>query len=92
DQALRKLFPALYQLDGAGLLHDDTRILALAREDGSAQEHVAQIEKELRKYVGKELDESIAQRFLARLTYVHVDLKNADDYAALAEIAGTAPT
>lgn len=92
DLALRKLFPALYQLDGAGLLHDDTRILALAREAGSAQEHVAHIEKELRKYVGKELDEAIAQRFLARLTYVHVDFKNADDYAALAEIAGTAPT
>ena len=29
DLALRKLFPALYQLDGAGLLHDDTRILVL---------------------------------------------------------------
>ena len=30
DLALRKLFPALYQLDRAGLLHDDSRILALA--------------------------------------------------------------
>ncbi|KAA6166015.1 glucose-6-phosphate dehydrogenase, partial [Pseudomonas veronii] len=89
DLALRKLFPALYQLDGAGLLHDNTRILALAREAGSEQQHLAHIEKELRKYVGKELDESVAQRFLARLTYVHVDFMKADDYVALAEIAGT---
>ena len=37
DLALRKLFPALYQLDRAGLLHDDTRILALAREPGDAR-------------------------------------------------------
>ena len=37
DLALRKLFPALYQLDGAGLLHEDTRIIALARESGSEQ-------------------------------------------------------
>ena len=29
DLALRKLFPALYQLDRAGLLHADTRVLAL---------------------------------------------------------------
>lgn len=29
DLALRKLFPALYQLDRAGLLHGDTRILSL---------------------------------------------------------------
>ena len=34
DLAMRKLFPALYQLDRAGLLHDGTRILALAREAG----------------------------------------------------------
>ncbi len=63
DLALRKLFPALYQLDGAGLLHDDTRILALAREAGSEQQHLAHIETELRKYVGKELDEAIAAAF-----------------------------
>ena len=89
DLALRKLFPALYQLDGATLLHDDTRILALAREAGSEQQHLAHIEQELRKYVGKELDETVAQRFLARLTYVHVDFMKADDYVALADIAGT---
>jgi len=89
DLALRKLFPALYQLDGAGLLHDDTRILALAREAGSEQQHLAHIEKELRKYVGKELDEAVAQRFLARLAYVHVDFMKADDYVALAEKAGS---
>jgi len=89
DLALRKLFPALYQLDGAGLLHEDTRILALAREAGSEQQHLAHIEKELRSYVGKELDETVAQRFLARLTYLHVDFLKADDYVALAENAGT---
>ena len=88
DLALRKLFPALYQLDGATLLHDDTRILALAREAGSEQQHLAHIEQELRKYVGKELDETVAQRFLARLTYVHVDFMNADDYATLAANVG----
>lgn len=89
DLALRKLFPALYQLDGAGLLHADTRILALAREAGSEQQHLDHIERELRKYVGQELDEAVAARFLARLAYVHVDFMNADDYVALAAKAGT---
>jgi hypothetical protein len=36
DLALRKLFPALYQLDRANLLHEDTRMLALAREPACA--------------------------------------------------------
>ncbi|MBB3102956.1 hypothetical protein, partial [Azomonas macrocytogenes] len=31
DLALRKLFPSLYQLDRANLLHPDMRILALSR-------------------------------------------------------------
>eukprot|EP01030_Chromulinospumella_sphaerica_P025368 gene25368-25510_t len=90
DLALRKLFPALYQLDGAGLLHADTRILALAREAGSEQQHLDHIEHELRKYVGQELDEAVAARFLARLAYVYVDFMNADDYVALAAKASQA--
>ena len=33
DLAQRKLFPAFYQLERADLLADDSRILALARQD-----------------------------------------------------------
>ena len=43
DLALRKLFPALYQLDRAGLLHDGTRILALAREAGTPDSHLGRV-------------------------------------------------
>ena len=89
DLALRKLFPALYQLDGAGLLHDATRILALAREPGSEQQHLAFIEAELRRYLDdKDIDAVVLERFLARLSYLHVDFLKADDYLALAERAG----
>ena len=89
DLALRKLFPALYHLDGADLLHEDTRIIALAREDGTEQQHLAFISAELRRYVGNELNEAVAERFLARLTYLHVDFLKAEDYVALAEMAGS---
>jgi glucose-6-phosphate 1-dehydrogenase len=41
-------------------------------------------------YVGKELDEAVAERFLARLSYLHVDFLKAEDYVALAEMAGSA--
>ncbi len=51
DLALRKLFPALYQLDRANLLHPETRLLALAREAGSAQGHLDSIEAHLRRHV-----------------------------------------
>ncbi len=58
DLALRKLFPALYQLDRAGLLHADTQILALSRESGEPATHKARIEQALRTRVpAGELDE-----------------------------------
>lgn len=89
DLALRKLFPALYQLDRAGLLHENTRILALARESGTAQEHLANIEEHLRKYVSDaQLEPEHVQRFVARLSYVHVDFLRPEDYHTLAEVVG----
>ncbi|MBO6277690.1 MAG: glucose-6-phosphate dehydrogenase, partial [Pseudomonas sp.] len=85
DLALRKLFPALYQLDRAGLLHDDTRILALARESGDTLTHLAHIDSQLRLYVGdKEIEDEVLTRFLARLSYLHVDFLKSDDYVSLA--------
>ena len=89
DLALRKLFPALYQLDRAGLLHDDTRILALAREAGDPQRYLGSIDQALRLYVpAKELEEGALARFQARLHYLTMDFLQADDYLALTEVAG----
>ncbi|WP_339512508.1 glucose-6-phosphate dehydrogenase [Pseudomonas sp. RL_15y_Pfl2_60] len=90
DLALRKLFPALFQLDQADLLHADTQILALARDTGEPQQYIATIENALRGYIdAKNLDEGVMQRFLARLRYVRMDFLQADDYQQLAEqVAG----
>ncbi|WP_226687745.1 glucose-6-phosphate dehydrogenase [Stutzerimonas stutzeri] len=91
DLALRKLFPALYQLDRAGLLPTETRLLALARESGEAASHLAMIEEHLRRHVGeRDLDEAVLQRFMARLDYLSMDFRRAEDYAALADKAGQA--
>ncbi|WP_397449622.1 glucose-6-phosphate dehydrogenase [Pseudomonas sp. NA-150] len=93
DLALRKLFPALYQLDHAGLLHADTRIIALAREPGGTEQHLANIDTHLRRFVpAAELDEAVVRRFQERLTYLHVDFLKAEDYVALAEAVGDAET
>lgn len=84
DLALRKLFPALYQLDRAGLLHADTQILALSREAGEAAAYKARIEQALRTRVAVgELDEQALDRFSARLLYLTMDFRRAEDYAAL---------
>ena len=91
DLALRKLFPALYQLDRAGLLPDDTRVLALARESGDPAVHLATIAEHLRRHVAeRDLDEAVLQRLLARLDYLSMDFRQCEDFAALADLAGQA--
>ncbi|MFJ3482383.1 glucose-6-phosphate dehydrogenase [Pseudomonas sp. NPDC090202] len=93
DLAVRKLFPALYQLDRAGLLHAETRILALAREAGTPEEHLAYIDKNLRRFVPEsQLEAEHVERFQARLSYLHVDFLKGEDYAGLAEVVGDAKT
>ena len=91
DLALRKLFPALYQLDRAGLLPAETRLLALARESGEAASRLPMIEEHLRRHVGeRDLDDAALQRFMARLDYLSMDFRRAEDFAALADKAGQA--
>ena len=86
DLALRKLFPALYQLDRAGLLNPATRLVALSRDTGEADAHLARIEQSLRRYVPPhELDEGVLDRFLNRLDYLAMDFRRAEDYASLAQ-------
>ncbi|AOE84078.1 glucose-6-phosphate dehydrogenase [Pseudomonas sp. TCU-HL1] len=89
DLALRKLFPALYQLDRAGLLPTDTRILGLGRENGDPAAHLVAIGEHLRRYVpAAEVEEGAVQRFLARLDYLTMDFLDADAYSALADKLG----
>lgn len=90
DLALRKLFPALFQLDQAELLHADTQIFALARDAGEPQQYIDTIEKALRGYIdAPSIDDAAMQRFLARFSYLQMDFLQADDYLQLTEqIAG----
>ncbi|MEZ0197970.1 glucose-6-phosphate dehydrogenase, partial [Pseudomonas qingdaonensis] len=68
------------------LLHPDTRLLALAREVGSAQEHLDSIEAHLRRHVPEaDIEPAALGRFLARLNYQHLDFLQPEGYQALAE-------
>jgi len=89
DLALRKLFPALYQLDREGLLHEDTRIMALARDQGDGVKQLEHIEERLRHYVPKaDWDEAVWTRMRGRLGYRAIDFRNREDYTGLAEDVG----
>ncbi|HSC82398.1 MAG TPA: glucose-6-phosphate dehydrogenase [Pseudomonas sp.] len=91
DLALRKLFPALYQLDHAGLLHADTRILALGRESGESAAQLRLIKDAVQRHVpAEEVDETALRRFIARLEHMTMDFLSAEAYPLLRERIGAA--
>ena len=60
DLSCRKLFPALYQLERADLLHSDTRIIGCARDELTLAAFIPlmkeKIQKSCRKLCGKKVN------------------------------------
>ncbi|MBY5991671.1 glucose-6-phosphate dehydrogenase [Ferrimonas balearica] len=85
DLARRKLLPSLYQLDKAGLLHPDTRVIGVARQEKSLDEYRALVNEALTTFVKEALCDTTLARFVARLSYVGLDFVDAAGYQALKE-------
>jgi glucose-6-phosphate 1-dehydrogenase len=85
DLSRRKLIPSLYQLDKAGLLHDDTRIIGVARHELSQEELVAKMRDSLETFVQNPLQSDVVDRLLARLHYVLINLDVDDEYTKLGD-------
>ena len=85
DLARRKLLPSLYQLEKADLIHADTKIIGVARNDVSIEEYVAVVKENIEKFSGEKLCKDTWERLAARLDYVCVDMKNCESYSAFAE-------
>jgi glucose-6-phosphate 1-dehydrogenase len=85
DLSRRKLLPSLYQLELAGLLSDNTRIIAVARNELTLEQFTKQIDESLKKFIPEALDVAALTKFLARLVYQQLDFKDLKSYKQLAE-------
>lgn len=84
DLSKRKLFPALYHLDKAGLLADSVRIAGVAREDIDTVAFIEQTHALLQTYVDKaDWDEAVWNRFSHRLQYIRIDFAQKKQFSAL---------
>ncbi len=90
DLSLRKLFPALYQLEAAGVLHHTTRIIAIARKDYDDHSFCTLLESSLRGYIGEDqFDEQHWISLKKRISYLRLELSDLDDYAAIKQAVAT---
>jgi len=83
DLSARKLFPALYQLDAAGLLQADLRIAAIGRQLLSAEDFKNELRQKMAGYMREPIDESVWQRFVPRLDYLASDFAEPDAFLTL---------
>lgn len=86
DLSRRKLIPSLYQLDKAGLLHEDTRIIGVARHELKQGEFIDKMRQSLTTFVKEPLDLEVMERLLARLHYVLINLDVPDEYNRLLDV------
>ena len=89
DLALHKLLPALYHLHRAGRLHDDTRILALARSNLARSAFQALAERHCRAQVARsDFANDTWASFAARLDYFAMDASQSADFGRLGKRLG----
>ncbi|ARE40349.1 Glucose-6-phosphate 1-dehydrogenase [Rhodovulum sp. P5] len=85
DLSTRKILPGLYRRDLAGQLPEEARIVGAARSPFDDEGWRAEIRKALEEHVPEgKLDPQAMERFLARNSYVAVDARGEDGWAALA--------
>ncbi|MBN1005180.1 glucose-6-phosphate dehydrogenase [Amphritea pacifica] len=87
DLAQRKLFASLYQLERAGLLSQETRIIGVARHEEDTASFTHTCEESLQKYIkADELEPEILARFLDKVEYCAVNFTETESYQNLKAI------
>ena len=89
DLAVRKLIPALYHRDADGQIPADARIIGASRRDLGDDGFRKMAADALDAHVDARFrDASVVERFLARLSYVSVDVQGENGWKELAAAIG----
>ena len=83
DLSARKLFPALFQLDAAGLLPDDLRIIAVARQEQSTEAFHHELLAKMGSAKRQSINDTAWQQFARRLTYLSADFSTPSAFSGL---------
>ncbi|ACR68791.1 glucose-6-phosphate dehydrogenase [Edwardsiella ictaluri] len=85
DLARRKLLPSLYQLEKAGHIHPETRIIGVGRAEWDAAAYRKVVREALDTFLKEPLDDALWQRLSARLDFCNLDVNDTEHFQRLAE-------
>ncbi len=83
DLSARKLFPALFQLDAAGLLPDDLRIIAVGRQEQTTEAFHHELLARMSSAKRQSISDTAWQQFAQRLTYMSADFSAPSAFSGL---------
>ena len=86
DLTRRKLLPSLYQLEKANLLAPQSRIIGVARNEFEPQAYIDNVKACLSEFISESLDEEVVERFVAKVSYLKLDLLDPQSYNQLSDL------
>ncbi|AFJ02400.1 Glucose-6-phosphate 1-dehydrogenase [Methylophaga frappieri] len=85
DLSQKKLLPALYHLDAENRLTPETKIVCMGRRESTQQDWHAKVTDYISAKARGGVDNSLLDRFLARVSYFQNDINDTASYQVLAD-------
>ncbi|MDF7680898.1 glucose-6-phosphate dehydrogenase [Enterobacteriaceae bacterium ESL0689] len=86
DLARRKLLPSLYQLEKAGQINPETRIIGVGRADWDKDAYTRVVREALETFMPEEIDEDLWKTLSGRLDFCNLDVNDTSAFTRLSKM------
>ena len=86
DLARRKLLPSLYQLEKAGHIHPDTKIIGVGRAEWDKAAYTEVVKEALTTFMKEKIDPELWEKLSARLDFCNLDVNDTKAFTRLGKM------